>query len=751
MLRRSLFVALASGLAAASVAMGDDLDGHKVVRVRIDTPAQLEAVLGLTDDVWSHRVGVGGDVDVRLSPDAYSQLLDLDVQHSVLIEDVGVAIAAERLAIQQRNLLAGLEFFDNHHPEDEIRAYVEDLVAAHPGLASTQVIGTSIEGREIWEVTITGPGDPADRPEIALNGTQHAREWGSPMTVTYLIDQLLEQYGVDPDITEIVDNAEFHIVPIVNPDGYAYTWADPDNRLWRKNRNLNGGGCAGVDLNRNWGYEWGGEGSDGNPCGETYRGTAPFSEPESAALSDYYATLANLRAHIDYHTYGQWILSPWAYTSDLPPDATLFDALNDELEQAIYDVHQTTFIGGPGYDTLYPVSGGAPDYIYGALGAWSWTFELRPKSGNPGFLLPPELILPTAEEQLPAVITLAKNVLAPVKIVSGAVEIPPYIEPDTEYPVSLEVYEVNDTIDAVTLYYKASGDDEFTGTPMSPEGAHGWTGALPGQACGDTVELYVQVDTAGGASVVFPDDATLAVDVLSEDVAIEDDMETDMGWTVGAAGDDATTGIWERADPQGTSAQPGNDHTEDGTDCWITGAAANGGAGGNDVDNGSTTLTSPAFDATGAGDMIVSYWRWYSNDQGASPNEDSMPVSISNDDGQTWTLLEDVTENTNAWTYAEFAIADYLEPTAQMRLRFVASDLGDGSLVEAGVDDLLVFSLGCDCPTGADFNGDGNLSILDFVAYQAAWQNADPCADLNDDAEFNILDFVAFQALFQGG
>jgi murein tripeptide amidase MpaA len=754
--RRSLFIAIASGL-ASSIALAGDLDGHKAVRVHIDTQAQFDTVLDLTDDVWSHHIGIGGDLDVRLSPDAYRTLLDLGIQHEVLIDDVGAAVRAERLAIQQRNLLAGLGFYDNYHPEDEMRAYVEDLVATYPGLASMQVIGTSIEGRDIWEVTITGPGDPTDRPEIALNSTQHAREWASPMTVTYVIEQLLESYDVDPEVTAILDSVEFHIVPIVNPDGYVFSWADPDNRLWRKNRNPNGGGCVGVDLNRNWELAWGGEGSDGDPCGTTYRGTSPFSEPETAALASYYASLPNLKAHIDFHTYGKWILSPWSYQSELPPDATLFDALNTDLQQAIYDVHQEVYIAGPGYTTLYPAAGVAPDYVYGTLGAWSWTIELRPKSGNPGFLLPPDEILPTAEENFPAVLALAENVLLPLRIIGSLDELPSYLRTGEPEPFSVEVYEILGTIgdEGVRLLARNDPDDEFVASDMTLAGGHAYEGLIPADECGTTVEFFVQVVTGAGETVTFPEggaDAPLTLGVFDADTLLEDDCEQNIGWTVGDAGDDANTGIWELGDPEKTDAQPGDDHTPDGVNCWVTGANANGGLGGNDVDGGVTTLTSPLFSAlSNAGDTYVSYWRWYSNDQGNNPNADSMPVSISNDDGQSWTLLEDVDDNANAWVNVAFRVADFVEPTDQMRLRFVARDIDGPSLVEAAIDDVLVEAIGCACPTGADFNGDGDLSILDFVAYQAAWQNGDPCADLNGDGDLNILDFVAFQALFQGG
>ena len=738
-------------LLTAGAALANDFDDHKAVRVRVETAGELNALLGLTDDVWSHRIGIGGDVDVRLTPEAYEVLVDLGLAHQVLIDDIGAAIDAERLEIQQRNLLAGLDFYENYHEADDIEAYVDDLIGAHPGIAEKFVIGQSIEGRDIWGVRVTGFGDPGDRPDIAFNGCQHAREWVSPATVVYILEHLITGYDVDPDITQVMDNLEFHIVPIINQDGYRYSWADPDNRLWRKNRRDNPGPCFGVDLNRNWSFGWGGQGASGDECNDLYRGPSPLSEPESTAWADYMSGLENLVAHIDYHSYGQLILSPWGYTAELPANHSLFECLNEEIQQSIFDDAGELYTTGPLYDTLYPASGVEPDFVFGELGALSWTIELRPEGqGGGGFILPPDQIVPTGQENLPGFIAMAKSALVPVKIVP-TFTIPNFVGSGETVGVSVDVYEVTEAPTDVTLM--VAEDDDFVAIAMSPEGDFGWSAEFAAGGCGETAAFFVEVTTDGGQSATWPEagaDDPVSIDIVEAVNLFADDMEDDLGWTVGDVDDDATTGIWERADPQGTQAQPGDDHTPDGTLCYVTGASANGGLGGNDIDGGKTTLFSPVFSAAGD-DVHVSYWRWYSNDQGASPNNDEMPVSISNDAGDTWTTLEVVDENAGDWVFASFRVADFVEPTDQMQIRFVASDEGDGSVVEAAVDDFSVDSFGCECPAGADFNGDGELSILDFVAYQAAFVMQDPCADINGDGAFDILDFVAFQVLFQGG
>jgi hypothetical protein len=170
---------------------------------------------------------------------------------------------------------------------------------------------------------------------------------------------------------------------------------------------------------------------------------------------------------------------------------------------------------------------------------------------------------------------------------------------------------------------------------------------------------------------------------------VRDDGERDLGWTLGVPGDTATSGLWVRAAPLGTLYQsqlvnPDVDATPaPGTHAYVTG---NGGGAPSfdDVDNGATTLISPAFDLSAVGPARLSYARWFAN---PSAPDDAFRIFLSNDDGQNWTALETLTHD-NQWLRSEFLVPDVLPQTARMRLRFEASDLLQGSLVEAAVDDL---------------------------------------------------------------
>jgi len=181
------------------------------------------------------------------------------------------------------------------------------------------------------------------------------------------------------------------------------------------------------------------------------------------------------------------------------------------------------------------------------------------------------------------------------------------------------------------------------------------------------------------------------------------DMETDPGWTVGAPGDHDTSGVWVRLDPIGTSnedtlnlvpIQPADDHTPDGTRCWVTGNAdTNFVPGTNDVD-GRTTVTTAVFDGLVPGTVrpVIEYWRWYSNDTGSGTGGDVFAADVSNDSGLTWTPLERQATTANSWERVLARIDDVVTPTHAMQVRFTVNDDAPSSVVEAAIDDFRVLA-----------------------------------------------------------
>jgi hypothetical protein len=233
------------------------------------------------------------------------------------------------------------------------------------------------------------------------------------------------------------------------------------------------------------------------------------------------------------------------------------------------------------------------------------------------------------------------------------------------------------------------------------------------------------------------------------------DLETDEGWLVGALDDTATTGIWERVNPVGTEAQPEDDHTLLGVTCFVTGqGAVGGGLGDNDVDGGKTTLVSPVLDLSGLSDPAIGYWRWYSNDKGAAPGADVFQVDISNDDGASWTPVETVgpsgPETVGGWLYHSVPVSDFVTPTAQVRLRFIAEDAGSGSVVEAAVDDVLVIDC-VDCTANLPAEPQGLLvdkAAGDPDTAELSWSVAVEADDYNvyRGAQRDASDLACFQA-----
>ena len=169
---------------------------------------------------------------------------------------------------------------------NEVYTRLDSMFTLYPNIITQKFsIGNTIEGRPIYVVKISdNPNINESEPQVYFNALIHAREPQAMMTVMYYMYYLLENYGIDPEVTYLVNNREIYFQPIVNPDGYEYNRSTNPNGggMFRKNRRLNGDGSYGVDLNRNFGFQWGydNSGSSPTPSSETYRGTAPFSEPE---------------------------------------------------------------------------------------------------------------------------------------------------------------------------------------------------------------------------------------------------------------------------------------------------------------------------------------------------------------------------------------------------------------------------------------------------------------------------------------
>lgn len=179
------------------------------------------------------------------------------------------------------------------------------VAAANPNYASTKVIGTTGEGRNL--VTLVLKTATAQRA-VWIDCGIHAREWISPATCVGIIQKLTRDYNSgDADTVRFLSYYEVHFLPVHNPDGYEFSHTS--TRLWRKNRRRNTGStCLGVDLNRNYGYKWLVAGASTNPCSDTFAGSAANSEPETqAVINAINAQKDKWDAFLTIHSYGQWL------------------------------------------------------------------------------------------------------------------------------------------------------------------------------------------------------------------------------------------------------------------------------------------------------------------------------------------------------------------------------------------------------------------------------------------------------------
>nr|WP_221473930.1 M14 family zinc carboxypeptidase [Planomonospora venezuelensis] len=299
-----------------------------------------------------------------------------------------------------------------YHNYAEMTAAVNQIVADHPAIARKISYGTSYEGRDLMAVKISdNAATDENEPEVLFTHHQHAREHLTVEMALYIMNLLTDGYGSDSRITNLVNGREIWIMPDLNPDGGEYDIATGSYRSWRKNRQPNPGSSAvGTDMNRNWAHNWGCcGGSSGSTSSETYRGPSPASAPEVSAVANWVngrvvGGVQQIRAHIDWHTYGELILWPYGYTyNDTAPGLTQDDR----------DAHATlgqNMAGTNGYtpqqaSDLYITDGSIDDWMWGVHKIFSYTFEMYP-TGSPGFYPPDEQIGPQTARNREAVLRL---------------------------------------------------------------------------------------------------------------------------------------------------------------------------------------------------------------------------------------------------------------------------------------------------------------------------------------------------------
>ena len=299
--------------------------------------------------------------------------------------------------------------------------------------------------------------------------------------------------------------------------------------------------------------------------------------------------------------------------------------------------------------------------------------------------------------------------VVPVSVVSGA---------NVQVNVALDAVPggtLSGTVtDASTAQPLAGATVDVLGTPLSaPVSGTGdyYHGSIPSGSHVARAYLFGYHGAETALQVADGSSLQHAFELSPADV-VEEFETVNMGWTVSG---NASTGIWERADPESTAegTQPEDDHTPDpGTMAWITGPLAGSSVGSHDVDEGATILTSPTYDLSGLMNPHVRYWRWYVTGVPSNLTTDFWVAEVSSNGGSSWTAIENTDESDPEWKLVDVAISALVTPTDQVVFRFTAQDTGDGSITEAGLDDFTIYEIVNTTGTGAPTLSNGQPSLM---------------------------------------
>ena len=395
----------AVGLLDGRTRIAADAPAIQYARVAAPTTAAQRRAVAALDD--THRRLADGGIEVLLRPGDAQRLRQVGVAVDVLDAD----LLADRRQRADRPVGQQPGERDDYRHWEDFEADLRDLVARFPrharilSLPHTSLLGHHVFGIEIATDVAREDG----RPVVHVDGMHHSREWPAAEMPIMWAHDLLENYDADPRITHVVDNARTIIIPNLNPDGFirsreSHLAVDSSNdptglvqlglsvggleSYWRKNlRNVSGRNvdvdplgqpgarygnpdAYGIDLNRNYGFLWGDdEGSSGLQADQTYRGTAPYSEPEARNVRWSFLRRAPITA-ITHHTSGEIMLHPWGRDPDSHRSRD-WQLMNDiGLAMATSNGYEPKQSFG-----LYPTSGTSRDWGHAATSTLIWTFE----------------------------------------------------------------------------------------------------------------------------------------------------------------------------------------------------------------------------------------------------------------------------------------------------------------------------------------------------------------------------------------
>lgn len=329
------------------------IEDRRQVQIRFRDPAQLDAIAEAGVDLFENVDMAARTVDGTVTPKTEATLKRMGVRYEVTRK------------------LTAMGFPAGYQTVETLMADMQGVAGKHSKIARLVTIGTSLEGRPIVAVRLTSKPD-TQQPAVLITSGQHSRELPPVQITSRFIHLLTESYGTDPAITKLVDTRDIWVVPLVNPDGR--THVEKGDAMWRKNRRDNADGSRGVDTNRNADDHWSQGVDDGGS--DSFRGSAPFSEPESRAIRDL-ANQQKFKIALDFHCYGGMILWPPGYSNGLSRDDEAFRRIGNRMAKP------GNYRAGTIAQTIYKTYGDMATWMYSTHGTLAYGIELNDGRFNP--------------------------------------------------------------------------------------------------------------------------------------------------------------------------------------------------------------------------------------------------------------------------------------------------------------------------------------------------------------------------------
>jgi carboxypeptidase T len=399
-----------------------------VVRAYFDNRDMVNN-LAAHNEPWevNHKEGY---LVIEVTPAEYNELLEAGFRVKIDEKLTRLYNTPLKMAPNQAN---GIPGYSCYRTVEETFALAADIVTDYPQLAAWVDIGDSwnkanpggAAGYDLMVLKLTNSTVAGPKPKLFVMSSIHAREYAPAELNNRFAAYLVENYGLNADVTWLLDYHEIHLLLQANPDGRKQA---ETGLFWRKNTNQNYCGPTsndrGADLNRNFEFGWGCcNGSSGTECSETYRGSSPASEPETQVIQTYVRSIFPdqrgssltdpapddaMGIFLDLHSYSELVLWPWGFTADPPPNSTSLTTLGRKLAYFNgYEADQAI--------SLYATDGTTDDFAYGELGLAAYTFEL----GTAFFQDCASFENQILPDNLDALIYAAKTTAAPYMLPAG--------------------------------------------------------------------------------------------------------------------------------------------------------------------------------------------------------------------------------------------------------------------------------------------------------------------------------------------